>query len=187
MTKDSFLAELENKLRHLPEIERREAMEYYREYFEEAGKDREQEVIAELKSPSHIASKILAEFATKEMNATFTAKKTKTKKQKSGSRGLKVFGFMLLALFAAPIAVPVLIAVVALVFGIFIALIACVVVLVSLMLCCFLLAIILLFKFPIWALFFIGITVFAIGVLFLVIELIRFIVAFILKKLSRSV
>ena len=59
MTKDQFLSELERKLKHLPADERADAVEFYREYFEEAGVENEQRVIAELKSPSHIASKSL--------------------------------------------------------------------------------------------------------------------------------
>ena len=49
MTKDQFLSELERKLKHLPADERADAVEFYREYFEEAGVENEQRVIAELK------------------------------------------------------------------------------------------------------------------------------------------
>lgn len=45
MNKDQYLRKLEYLLSDLPEEERREAMEYYVEYFEEAGPEREAEVM----------------------------------------------------------------------------------------------------------------------------------------------
>lgn len=58
MTKEQFLFQLEQKLLDIPEDERAEAMEYYRDYFSDAGPENEQQVIAELGSPDKVAASI---------------------------------------------------------------------------------------------------------------------------------
>lgn len=55
MNKDSFLKELERLLADIQESERKEAIEYYRDYFEEAGPENEQQVIMDLGSPGKVA------------------------------------------------------------------------------------------------------------------------------------
>ena len=58
MTKEQFLFQLEQKLLGIPEDERAEAMEYYRDYFNDAGPENEEQVIAELGSPDKVAASI---------------------------------------------------------------------------------------------------------------------------------
>lgn len=58
MTKEQFLFQLEQKLLDIPEDERAEAMEYYRDYFNDAGPENEEQVIAELGSPDKVAASI---------------------------------------------------------------------------------------------------------------------------------
>ena len=58
MTKEQFLFQLEQKLLDIPEDERAEAMEYYRDYFSDAGPENEEQVIAELGSPEKVAASI---------------------------------------------------------------------------------------------------------------------------------
>ncbi len=55
MNKDSFLNELERLLSDIQESERKEALDYYRDYFEEAGPENEKQVIMDLGSPSKVA------------------------------------------------------------------------------------------------------------------------------------
>lgn len=45
MNKEQFLDELEKLLQDIDSIERDEALNYYRDYFEDAGSEHEQEVI----------------------------------------------------------------------------------------------------------------------------------------------
>lgn len=59
MNKEYFLRELERLLSKLPEEERAEAVQYYRDYFEEAGPEREAEILRELGSPEMAAAQIL--------------------------------------------------------------------------------------------------------------------------------
>ncbi len=58
MTRTEFMQELERLLSGISEEERREAIEFYENYFEEAGKDKEDEVIKELGSPEEVAESI---------------------------------------------------------------------------------------------------------------------------------
>ena len=58
MTKEQFIFQLEQKLLDIPEDERAEAMEYYRDYFNDAGTENEEQVIAELGSPDKVAASI---------------------------------------------------------------------------------------------------------------------------------
>ncbi len=59
MTRTEYMKSLEKLLAPLPETERRDALDYYDEYFDAAGKYREAETIAELGTPEEVAQKIL--------------------------------------------------------------------------------------------------------------------------------
>ncbi len=58
MNRNEFLRQLEQLLCDIPENERREAMEYYRNYFEDAGPEKEAQIIEELGSPQEVAASI---------------------------------------------------------------------------------------------------------------------------------
>lgn len=60
MTKNAFLSALEKELRTLPPEERNDAMQYYKEYFEEAGPEQEEKAARSLGSPKAIAADLLA-------------------------------------------------------------------------------------------------------------------------------
>lgn len=62
MKKEIFLERLETLLQDIPEEEKRDAIDYYRDYLEEAGPEKEEEVLAEFQSPEHIAEAIRAEL-----------------------------------------------------------------------------------------------------------------------------
>ena len=65
MNKREFLQALDDALSTLvPDRERQETLRYYREYFEEAGPEREAEVIQELGDPVLLAQKIAREVAS---------------------------------------------------------------------------------------------------------------------------
>lgn len=106
MNRKEFMAELAARLHRLPQADLKAALQYYDEYFDEAGSQHEQEVIRELKSPAHVASRILADYAVKE------AKKVRA----STTSGWRAFWFTILAICAAPVAVPLIIAAVAVIF-----------------------------------------------------------------------
>lgn len=62
MNQEIFLNQLESLLSDIPEDERREALEYYRCYFEDAGIENEESVLAELVSPERVAQTIKADL-----------------------------------------------------------------------------------------------------------------------------
>lgn len=78
MTKLEFMKELESLLLDVPLEEREEALQYYRDYFEDAGEDREEDIIKELGDPAKIAAIIKAELnsdgADREKRGYFTEK-----------------------------------------------------------------------------------------------------------------
>lgn len=58
MNKAEFMRELERLLQNIPENERVEALNYYEEYFSDAGEENEQKVLEELESPEKVADNI---------------------------------------------------------------------------------------------------------------------------------
>ena len=60
MTKQEFLQRLNRLLADVTQEEREEALRYYEEYFDEAGPEQEQAVLAELGSPEKVAAIIKA-------------------------------------------------------------------------------------------------------------------------------
>jgi len=114
MTRKQFMEELRDRLSRLPPNEREAALSYYEEYFDEAGADREQDVIRELGNPASVASRILADYAVKAAReAPYNPRK-----------GFSAFWAVLLAVFAAPLAIPAVIVIVCLMIGCLAAIIA---------------------------------------------------------------
>lgn len=62
MNKKEFLEQLERLLWDIPEQERKEALEYYEDYFEDAGTEEEAGVIRKLGSPGKVAAMIKADL-----------------------------------------------------------------------------------------------------------------------------
>ena len=62
MNREEFLSQLERLLYDIPAQEREEALEYYNGYFDDAGKEKEAEVIQELGSPGKVAAIIKADL-----------------------------------------------------------------------------------------------------------------------------
>lgn len=60
MNRIEFLAELERLLQDISAEERKEAVQYYQDYFEDAGLENEQHIIEELSSPKKVAETIKA-------------------------------------------------------------------------------------------------------------------------------
>lgn len=121
MTRAQFMGELRERLDRLPPDEREEALAYYEEYFDEAGSEHEQDVIRELGSPASVASRIYADRAVKAARES----------PHNPGKGLSAIWFIILAVMAAPLAVPVIagiigliIAILATVFGIGVAAVA---------------------------------------------------------------
>jgi len=108
MNRKDFLRDLRRELEHLPFEERESAITYYEEYLDEAGPENEEAAIRGFGSPASIAAGIRAEAA---MNTPSTSPK----------EGAKKTWLVILAIFSAPIAFPLLIAAAAVAFSLFIA------------------------------------------------------------------
>ena len=78
MDKITYLAQLADGLaRWVPERERQDILRYYAEYFEEAGEEREAEVVAELGDPWALSSRLAVEggYVSREGAAAWTPRK----------------------------------------------------------------------------------------------------------------
>ena len=58
MNRVDFMRQLERLLQSIPSAEREEALQYYNDYFDDAGKENEQEVIEALGNPARVAENI---------------------------------------------------------------------------------------------------------------------------------
>ena len=92
MTKKEYMKKLAYQLRRLPKEDFDKAMDYFEEYFEDAGIENEQKAIEDLGAPEEAASALILDLAQE--NAV---KPPKTMKRRFSA---------ILALFAAPIALP---------------------------------------------------------------------------------
>lgn len=114
MTRDEFIQELDQRLKRLSADEKQDAIEYYHEYFEEAGPEKEQQVIAELGTPKQLAAQILAQVAVRRS----------TEDPQNGKKSFHAVWMSIGAIFAAPIAVPVALALAIVAIAVVISLIA---------------------------------------------------------------
>lgn len=103
MTKDAYMTELKKYLKRLSKEDYENAIEYFEEYFDEAGPENEQSVMDELGSPKEAAKELLVNLLEENMTAS----------DKKPSIG-KVLGISFLVLCASPIAIPLIITLAAL-------------------------------------------------------------------------
>lgn len=105
MTRTEYLQQLDKYLHRLPEEDYQEAMDYFTEYFDEAGVDNEDQVMAELGTPKEAAQDILNAIWEKQENQDSNDHKSRT----------KTLWIALLALLAAPLAIPTIIVMIGLI------------------------------------------------------------------------
>jgi len=110
-SKTAFLTELQRKLQGLPESEIITAVAYYDEYLSEAGPENEAAAIAELGSPAEVASGILGDYVYADT----------TSEERSTKKGLTALWLVVVGLLASPIALPLAIVLIALIFSLLVA------------------------------------------------------------------
>ena len=103
MTRDEFLIRLRTLVGDLPPEEREDVMSYYTEYFDDAGPENEQQVIRQLGSPENVAREALG-------GGVRVARGEEGERPAPRRRGLGGLWTAVLALFAAPVALPLLFA-----------------------------------------------------------------------------
>ena len=110
MTRTDYLTQLETYLNKLPEADRIEAMDYFKELFDDAGPEGEEELITSLGTPKEAAHDVLSNLLDKKVNEAPAQKNDR-----------QLLHIALLALLAAPIGIPVGIGILMAIIGIFIA------------------------------------------------------------------
>lgn len=108
MTKTEYMNQLSKKLKKLPKDSYAEAMEYFEEYFTEAGND--EEAIANLGSPKEAADQIITNLAIENIDL----------ETKQPQKGLSAIWIGILAIFAAPIGLPIAVALVVVILAVLI-------------------------------------------------------------------
>ncbi len=96
MNRTEYMEHLQRRLRRLPKEDYDRAIAYFTEYFEEAGPEREAQAIEDLGSPELAADQIVRDFAVE--NAASPTKNVK--------KGFSALWIGILAVFAAPVALP---------------------------------------------------------------------------------
>lgn len=100
MSREEYLEQLKKYLRRLPVEDYENAIEYFNEYFEDAGRENEQKVMEELGSPQEAAAELLSNLLSEK-----TSHKTSGEEKKKASVGsiLLITGLVILA---APLGTP---------------------------------------------------------------------------------
>lgn len=96
MNKTEYLESLKKELRRLPQEDLNKALEYFEEYFADAGEENEQKAMNDLGTPANAAEQIITNMAI--ANTKEPVKDIK--------KGLHAVWVGILAVFATPIAVP---------------------------------------------------------------------------------
>lgn len=116
MNKNTFLNELAKKLHRLPKQDFDDAMSYYNEYFMDAGVDEYTDVTQLVGSVDEVASRIIDESTDKQIEIANTEGGVKNKS--------RAIWYVLLGIFAAPIAFPIAIVIFAIIFAIIVTVVA---------------------------------------------------------------
>lgn len=78
MNRTEFMRQLESLLQNISATEREEALQYYNEYFNDAGPENEQNVIEALGNPAKVAENIKRTFSGTVMERIFTRRSMRT-------------------------------------------------------------------------------------------------------------
>lgn len=111
MSRKEFMEQLEELLKDIPDNEREEALQYYNDYFDDAGAENEAEVIRDLGSPEQVAQKLkaglgeLASVGTPEPGQGDRKEEEKEKTKKEAGFW-KILSIVLLCILAAPVVLP---------------------------------------------------------------------------------
>ncbi len=123
MDRSRFMRELEELLLNIPAEERESALQFYNDYFDEAGVENEQEVIAEFESPQKVAAKIREDIYGEGQreeppvsNSLQTWQETPRKAPWSNNL-VKILLIIAIVVVGGPIIIPVVIGIACAVFG----------------------------------------------------------------------
>lgn len=100
MTKSEYMKELSYSLRRLPKEDFNQAIDYFEEYFAEAGVENEQQAIEDLGTPEDAAKELIMNLAEKSVEEP----------PKTVKHSFKALWIGILGICAAPIALPLVLA-----------------------------------------------------------------------------
>jgi len=103
MNKNTFISELSRKLKRLPKDEYDEAMRYYSEYLMDAGVDEMADVTPLVGTVDEVTARIFEGCTDKQMD--------KVAKEGGAKNSTRAIWYIILGIFAAPIAFPIALAV----------------------------------------------------------------------------
>lgn len=103
MNRTEYLNQLQKYLRKLPKTDYENAIDYFTEYFDEAGEENEEQAIKELGSPKEAASELLQNLLEQDVKIGKGKEETEETKKPSVKR---TFLIMFLALLTTPLGVP---------------------------------------------------------------------------------
>ncbi len=92
MTKDDYLKALRANIKNVPADEAANIIQYYSEYFDEAGAENAAKVIEELGPPKQLATKVCADYAIREVEQGTGTKNIKKKASNTWLIVLAVIG-----------------------------------------------------------------------------------------------
>lgn len=141
MTRAEFMRELERLLADIPESERTEALQYYNDYFDDAGAENELRVLVELGSPYDVAKSIREGLNSGENpeegaachteaqteNTPYTTQTTYESKAKEDKKRIPGWAWIFIGIgmvFAAPLIFAIAITIISLIFAVFCVLIS---------------------------------------------------------------
>lgn len=140
MNKEEYMRRLEEALTGLPQSEKEEALQYYNDYFDDAGVENEQDVMNSLGMPETLAETIKKEQTEQQdvyeqgtyaedsyMGTTGTVEKNEEKTEKNKLSGGIIALIVILAILASPIILSVAAALLGALVGIFAAILSVIV------------------------------------------------------------
>ncbi len=116
MNKQQFMKELDKRLKGLSKEDRNDAIQYYEEFFADSGVGEKDDVIPLAGKPEEVARKIIGESVDKQDK--------KLEDEGGVGNSIKAVWLVILGIFAAPIALPLLITAGVLVFVFFVVMFA---------------------------------------------------------------
>lgn len=117
MTKKEFLDELRKELGFLPTEDVNDAIKFYDEYFNDA-EGTEEQIINQLGSPKRVAQSFYREYNYKKYSQNNTEQDVSVQREKKKKSNIPVWLIVIIAIFAVPVIIPLIISILGVFIGI---------------------------------------------------------------------
>ncbi|WP_125588024.1 DUF1700 domain-containing protein [Companilactobacillus jidongensis] len=116
---ESYIDELEVYLGQLDDDERKDVLEFYREFIIDADLNNSDKIINELGTPKHLARKVLTDYSIKMSEEDYqNVDDGNIPTEQKAKKNVRMIWLIILGLFATPVAIPLAIALILLLAGI---------------------------------------------------------------------